>query len=127
MAHAHIQLHNFHSNIIWIMSNEIIPLLISFNLIPTSFRYCINYLRNPNLNMGKMSAIYISLIFINIERIMIETYVWYLSLYISGQQSQLTIYQCNISPNKSKWRLFSKMAPNISYIFMIFDRKIIKT
>jgi hypothetical protein len=37
--------------IILMISNEIILLLYSFNLITTSFRYRINYLRNPNLNM----------------------------------------------------------------------------
>jgi hypothetical protein len=49
-AHAHLQLQTFRFDIIWIISNEIIR-LFSFNLITTSFRYRINYLRNPNLNM----------------------------------------------------------------------------
>jgi hypothetical protein len=48
---AHLQLPTFRSDIIWIMSNEIILLLLSFNLITTSFRYHINYFRNLNLNM----------------------------------------------------------------------------
>jgi hypothetical protein len=36
-AHAHFQLHTFRSDIIWIMSNEIILLLFNFNLIPTGW------------------------------------------------------------------------------------------
>jgi hypothetical protein len=39
---AHLQLQTFFSDIIWIISNEIIRLLFSFNLIPTTFRYRIN-------------------------------------------------------------------------------------
>jgi hypothetical protein len=41
-AHVHLQLQTFRSDIIWIMSNEIILLLMSLNLIATSFRYHIN-------------------------------------------------------------------------------------
>jgi hypothetical protein len=56
-AHVHLQLQTFRSDIIWIMSNEIIMLLFSFYLIPTSFRYLINYLRNQNLNMVGGAAV----------------------------------------------------------------------
>jgi hypothetical protein len=53
-AHAHLQLQTFRSDIIWIISNAIILLSFSFNLITTSFRYRINYLINPNLNMVRV-------------------------------------------------------------------------
>jgi hypothetical protein len=39
---VHLQLQTFLSDIIWIMSTEIILLLFIFNLILTSLRYCIN-------------------------------------------------------------------------------------
>jgi hypothetical protein len=42
MAQVHLQLQTFRSDIIGIMSNDIILLLFSFNLITTSFRYHIN-------------------------------------------------------------------------------------
>jgi hypothetical protein len=100
-AHAHLQLQTFRFDIIWIISNEIILLLLTFNLIPTSFRYCINYWRNPTLTMvGVFRHISKCLWYIlikYIERKMIETQFLYLSLYISGLQSQGTIYKCHIS------------------------------